>query len=100
MENCVFCKIVRGEIPAEFVYQDEEIAVFPDTHPNAPTHLLLISKKHFLDLNDAPDEIMIKIKNKILELSKEMKSYRIIINGGAAQEVKHLHWHLLGEVVT
>lgn len=100
MENCVFCKIVRGEVPTEFVYQDEEIAVFPDIHPNAPTHLLLVTKKHFLDLNDAPDEILIKIKNKILELSKKMKSYRVIINGGTAQEIKHLHWHLLGEVVT
>ncbi|MBI3559478.1 HIT domain-containing protein [Candidatus Gottesmanbacteria bacterium] len=100
MENCVFCKIVRGEIPTEFVYQDEEIAVFNDVKPQANTHLLIIPKKHFLDLNDAPDEIVLKIKNKILELTKEMKSYRIIINGGAVQEIKHLHFHLLGEVVT
>ena len=84
----------------EFVYQDEEIVVFNDVKPQANTHLLIIPKKHFLGLNDAPDEIVIKIKNKILELSKEMKSYRIIINGGVAQEIKHLHWHLLGEVVT
>ena len=84
----------------EFVYQDEEIVVFNDVKPQANTHLLIIPKKHFLGLNDAPDEIVIKIKNKILELSKEMKSYRIIINGGAAQEIKHLHFHLLGEVVT
>lgn len=100
MENCVFCKIVRGEIPTEFVYQDEAIAVFKDIKPQVKTHLIFVPKQHFLDLNDAPDEIMIKIKNKILELSKKMKSYRIIINGGAAQEIKHLHWHLLGEVVT
>lgn len=100
MENCIFCKIARGEIPTEFVYQDEEIVVFNDIKPQANKHLLIIPKKHFLDLNDAPDEIIIKIKNKILELSKEMKSFRVIINGGAAQEIKHLHWHLLGEVVT
>ncbi|MEK7565670.1 MAG: HIT domain-containing protein [Patescibacteria group bacterium] len=99
MTDCVFCKVVAGEIPAGFVYQDEEIAVFPDVKPQTQTHLLLIPKKHFMDLNDAPDEIILKIKNKILELSKDMESYRVVVNGAAAQEVKHLHFHLLGGVL-
>jgi len=99
MDDCVFCKIVSGQIPADFVYQDEEIAVFPDIKPQAKTHLIFIPKKHFTDLNDTPNEIILKIKDKILELSKEMKSYRIIVNGANAQEVKHLHFHLLGEVL-
>lgn len=99
MEDCVFCKIVKGEIPTDFVYQDNEIAVFNDVKPQAKTHLILIPKRHFLDLNDAPEEIILAIKKKILDLAKEFKSYRVIINGGLAQQVKHLHFHLLGEVV-
>lgn len=99
MNDCVFCKITKGEIPANFVYQDEEIAVFPDIKQQAQTHLLVVPKKHFLDLNDTPDEIVIKIKNKILELSKGMGDYRVVINGAGAQEIKHLHVHLLGGVL-
>lgn len=99
MDNCVFCKIVSGQISADFVYQDEEIVVFPDIKPQAKNHLLFVPKKHFTDLNDASNEIVLKIKDKILELSKEMKSYKIIVNGADAQEVKHLHFHLLGEVL-
>lgn len=99
MDGCVFCKIVKGEIPTDFVYQDEQIVVFNDIKPQANKHLLFVPKKHFLDLNDAPEEIILAIKKKILDLAKEFKSYRIIVNGGLAQEVKHLHFHLLGEVV-
>jgi len=99
VNGCVFCKIVSGAIPVNFVYQDEEIVVFPDMHPQAKTHLLFVPKKHFLDLNDAPNEVILKLKDKVLELSKEMSSYRIIVNGAGAQEIKHLHFHLLGEVV-
>ncbi len=99
MDDCVFCKIIKGEIPAKFVYQDEDMVVFPDIKQQAQTHLLVVPKKHFLDLNDTPDEIILKIKNKILELSKGMGDYRVVINGAAAQEVKHLHVHLLGGVL-
>ena len=85
MDDCVFCKIIKGEIPAKFVYQDEDMVVFPDIKQQAQTHLLVVPKKHFLDLNDTPDEIILKIKNKILELSKGMGDYRVVINGAAAQ---------------
>ncbi len=98
MTDCVFCKIVAGELPVKFVYQDEDMVVFPDIKPQAVTHWLVVPKKHFTDLNDASDEVVLKIKNKILGLSREMKSYRVVINGAAAQEVKHLHFHLLGGV--
>lgn len=99
MEDCVFCKIINGEIPTDFVYQDDKIVVFYDVKPQANKHLLLIPRKHFLDLNDTPENIVLAIKKKILDLAKEFKSYRVIINGGLAQQVKHLHVHLLGEVV-
>jgi histidine triad (HIT) family protein len=102
MKDCVFCKIVAGEIPAEFVYQDEEIAVFPDIKPFAPVHLLYIPKKHIGDLTEAGDALILKIKAKILEKVNELglmeKGYRIVINGGTAKAVPHLHFHLLGEV--
>ena len=99
MDTCIFCRIVKGEIPTDFVYQDEQIAVFKDIKPQAKNHLIFIPKKHALDLNDTPDEMVLAIKNKIIDMAKQFKSYRIIVNGGLAQEVKHLHFHLLGEVV-
>jgi histidine triad (HIT) family protein len=102
MGSCIFCKIIKGELPAEFVYQDGEIAVFPSIDPKAKIHLLIIPKKHIGDFLEITDELIIKIKNKILDLIKEMKmetvGYRISINGGTAKAVPHLHFHLLGEV--
>lgn len=102
MEDCVFCQIVEGKLPSEMVYQDEDIAVFPSIDPKAPVHLLLIPKKHVEHLNDLPDEVLIKIKNKAMEIvtEKELasKGYRVITNGGAAKMVQHLHIHLLGDV--
>lgn len=85
-----------------FVYQDEEIAIFPDKNPAAPVHLLFIPKKHISDLTEAPDEMVLKIQNKILEKIRELglveKGYRIVINGGTAKAIPHLHFHLLGQV--
>ncbi len=98
----MFCKIVRGEIPAKVEYQDNKIIAFGDIHPRAPIHLVFIPKAHIGDLLEADDKIVILIKNKILEKVKELnlveKGYRIVINGGAAKAVPHLHVHLLGEV--
>lgn len=99
MTDCVFCKIVAGELPTKFVYEDDDIAVFPDIKPAAKTHLIAIPKIHFLDLADTPDEIVIKLKNKLVELASPMDDYRIVVNGAAAQQVKHLHFHLLGGVL-
>ncbi len=102
MDDCIFCKIIKGEIPTDFVYQDDEIAVFSDVHPAAPTHLLFIPKNHIEELSDLTDETLIKIKNKLLEKVKELglldKGYRIVINGGSAKAVPHLHFHLMGPV--
>ncbi len=102
MDNCVFCKIVRGEIPTEFVYQDENIAVFADINPAAPVHLLFIPKNHIEEISDLPDEILIKIKDKMLGVVEKLdlkdKGYRFVANGGKAKAVAHLHFHLLGDV--
>ena len=104
-ENCIFCKIIRGEIPSDIVYEDEEIIAFRDIHPAAPIHILVIPKKHIPALThlEKEDESLIgkiyTIINKIAE--KEglaQKGFRVIVNCGedGGQEVEHLHFHLLG----
>ena len=104
-ENCIFCKIVKGEIPSNKVYEDEEILAFTDLNPIAPVHVLVIPKKHISSLVDLKkeDELLIgKIYstiNKIAEKENILnKGYRVIVNCGedGGQEVKHLHFHLLG----
>lgn len=104
MEDCVFCKIIRKEIPANIVYEDDEIIAFHDINPAAPIHILVIPKKHIPSLVqiEETDEAMIGkiygIMNKIAEKQgfKE-KGYRAIVNCGedGGQEVGHLHFHLL-----
>ena len=99
--DCIFCKIATHEISKDFIYEDGEIMVFQDIHPIKEKHLLIIPKKHYVDfmqLND--DKLMVKIKNKIQGLVEENKltnsGFRIVVNGGGAQAVDHLHFHLTG----
>ena len=104
MEDCIFCKIVKGEIPSTKVYEDEEILAFKDINPAAPIHILVIPKKHIKSLVELEkeDEILVgkiyTVINKIAEAQgvKE-KGYRVIVNCGkdGGQEVGHLHFHLL-----
>lgn len=102
MEDCVFCRIAKGTIPVNFVYQDDQIAVFPDKNPIKPTHLLLIPKKHIADLTEIDNGTLGKIKDKVVDLTREKRliktGYRVVINGGAAMGVPHLHFHLLAPV--
>jgi len=99
--DCIFCKIRDREIPKEFTYEDEEIMVFPDIHPVRPIHMLVIPKKHiedFLDFND--QDLMVKVKNTLDKIINETelnkKGYRIGINGGGAQLINHIHFHVSG----
>lgn len=104
MEDCLFCKIIKGEIPSTKVYEDEEILAFKDINPAAPIHILVIPKKHIKSLVELEkeDEILVgkiyTVINKIAEAQgvKE-KGYRVIVNCGkdGGQEVGHLHFHLL-----
>ncbi len=105
MENCVFCKIIKKEIPAEIVYEDEEIMAFKDINPAAPVHILVIPKKHIEKLTDitTEDEMLIgKIYtaiNKIAEkIGVSQNGFRVIANCGenGGQVVKHIHFHILG----
>ena len=104
MEDCVFCKIIKGEIPSNKVYEDEEILAFKDINPAAPIHILVIPKKHIASLVDMKegDEILISkiytVINKIAQdIGIEKKGFRVIVNCGedGGQEVAHLHFHLL-----
>jgi len=104
MENCLFCKIEKGEIPASIVHQDEDVVVFKDIAPKADVHLLIIPRKHIDGLNDLLPEdkdLIGKIMLLLPQLAKEHgldSGFRTIINTGegGGQEVFHLHIHLLG----
>jgi histidine triad (HIT) family protein len=102
--DCLFCRIIRGEIPAKKVYEDNETLVFEDIDPQAPTHVLIIPKKHVVDLKEAEAEdaeIIGKLHLVAAKIARERKienGYRTVFNvgPGAGQSVFHLHLHLLG----
>jgi histidine triad (HIT) family protein len=103
--DCVFCKIIAGEIPSKIVYRDEDVVVFPDINPAAPVHLMVIPVKHIASLADMKDADaavvgkMVRVANKVAkEQGLADKGYRLTINSGpdAGQVVQHLHMHLLG----
>lgn len=104
-ESCIFCKIIRKEIPAAVIYEDERILAFKDINPQAPIHILLIPKDHFATLNDLPEdkkEVISHIFSKARSIAAEMgikeRGYRIVLNTEkeSGQEVFHIHFHLLG----
>lgn len=102
-ENCVFCKIVRGELPSTKYYEDEKVLAFQDANPIAPIHILVIPKKHiksFMELEDMElmEDIMKVIKKIAKERGLDEKGFRIVTNIGedGGQAVKHLHFHILG----
>ncbi len=104
MEDCIFCKIIAGEIPSKRVYEDDELVIFQDIEPKAPVHLLCVPKEHFAylsDLDEARAALVGRILRKIGRFYKELgleEGYRVIINQGenGGQTVPHLHIHLLG----
>lgn len=101
MNDCIFCRIIKKEIPKEFKYEDDFVVAFDDIHPVAPVHLLIIPKEHIDDFFNAKDPkthmaITLAI-HKLIETTGLMgKGYRIEVNGGGAQDVSHLHFHLFG----
>lgn len=104
MEDCIFCKIIKKEIPSEIVYEDEKIIAFKDINPAAPIHILVIPKKHIaslIELEKCDEELIGKIYAVINKIAEEQgvskKGFRVIVNCGedGGQEVGHLHFHLL-----
>ena len=105
MSDCIFCKIAKGDIPSNKVYEDDQILAFRDLDPQAPVHVLVIPKKHLDSLNAATEEdaallshILLKVKDIAASEGLE-NGYRTVINTGddGGQTVKHLHVHILGK---
>jgi histidine triad (HIT) family protein len=105
MTDCLFCKMVSGEIPPDIVYEDDDVLAFNDINPQAPTHILIIPKKHIATLNDA-DESDMAVLGKLNLVAAQLADklgfaeagYRVVMNCNAAggQAVYHIHLHLLG----
>ena len=104
INDCLFCKIVAGQIPAKKIYEDEKALAFEDIHPQAPTHALIVPKKHIAGLKEASAEdaellgYCQLVAAKIARERKIEEGYRTVYNVGprAGQSVFHLHLHLLG----
>ena len=103
--DCIFCKIANGEIPSEFVYEDDQVVVINDLNPQAPVHMLVLPKKHIACLSESSDEDqallghMLRVAAKAAELRGiAAPGFRLVINNGkdGAQSVMHLHMHVLG----
>ena len=104
MNDCLFCKIAKGEIESEILYEDDEIIAFPDINPTAPVHILIIPKTHIAsadDINEENSHLIGKIFMLAKELAKEKgleDGYRIVNNckDDGGQTVDHIHIHLMG----
>lgn len=105
MDNCLFCKIIAGEIPSKKVYEDDDVYAFHDVNPNAPVHVLVIPKRHISSVAEVDDtnietvsRVMLAIPKVARQIGLSENGYRVITNCGedAGQTVKHLHFHILG----
>ncbi len=103
--DCIFCKIISGEIPSKPVFEDDEILAFDDINPQAPVHTLIIPKKHIPTINDIKESDIL-LTGKLIQTAKNIAAekglsengYRLVMNcqEGAGQTVFHIHLHLLG----
>lgn len=104
MDNCIFCKIVKGDIPSTKVYEDEDMIIIKDLNPQAPVHLLLIPKQHYaniIEMTDNQAQTLAKCLKKLSTLTDELglqNGFRLVSNKGedGCQSVGHLHIHILG----
>jgi histidine triad (HIT) family protein len=104
MNNCIFCKIAKKEIPSTSVYEDEHLLAFRDLNPQAPEHILIIPKKHIARVEDLTQDDT-ELMGRMLVAAKTIavglglkKGYRLVFNNGpdGGQEVEHIHLHLMG----
>ena len=103
--DCLFCKLVNRELPADIVYEDDELLAFNDISPQAPTHMLIIPKRHVATVNDLtqdhldlPGKLVLRARTLAQENGFAESGYRLVMNcnGEGGQTVYHLHLHLLG----
>ena len=104
-KDCIFCEIIRGDRPAEFVYQGDTVVAFNDINPKAPVHILVVPKKHIRSINDlteADRDVVAELIFRAKEIAKDQgiarTGYKLTFNveGGGGQIVFHLHMHLVG----
>ena len=103
MPDCIFCKIIRKEISSNIIHETDSLVVFPDINPAADIHLLIVPKKHIGGISDISKEYSDLLAEVYMVASKLVEDnnlkdnlYRVSVNGGKAQHVPHLHFHLLG----
>ena len=103
MSDCIFCKIANGEIPSDFLYEDENVVAFRDLNPQAPVHVLVVPKAHHENFVDSvPAETLLSMEKAVSTVAEKCgvaeSGFRCIMNTGAAagQTVMHLHMHVLG----
>lgn len=108
MNDCLFCKIAKGEVEAKVEWQDDQVMVIHDIHPKAPVHLLVIPKEHVMDsMNDIDDQhdvilhrMFMAARDMAQKFGSDKAGYKLLFNvgAGAGQSVMHLHLHLLGKL--
>lgn len=103
MDDCIFCKIIKGDILKEFTYQSDTLVVFPDINPSADIHLLIVPKMHIRGVGEIREEhskllaeVYATVNKLVADNNLTDDLYRVVVNGGRAQHVPHLHFHLLG----
>jgi histidine triad (HIT) family protein len=105
MDDCIFCRIARGEIPSTVVLEDADFVAFRDLHPKAPQHVLVVPREHIVSLNDlqgGPDGLGGSLLRFVVSVADRLgvreSGYRVLTNVGpdGGQEVQHLHFHILG----
>lgn len=98
--NCIFCKIINNEIPSMKIYEDDVVLAFLDVNPDSDGHTLIVPKKHYKDITDIPDDVLLHIYKtakklmKLLEEKLNCDGFSLLQNNGDAQEVKHYHLHV------
>jgi histidine triad (HIT) family protein len=104
-QDCIFCQIIQGEKPGDFVFQDDSVVAFKDRNPQAPVHILILPKKHIRSINDLSEddrpvisEMFLRAKEIAAEMNISQSGYKLVFNveKGGGQYVFHLHLHLIG----
>lgn len=101
MDNCIFCKIINGEIPSKKIYEDDKVIAILDLHPAANAHTLIIPKKHITDMVELDNETLLHINEVVKKITPILmnktnsKGFSTRVNYGDSQEIKHYHMHLL-----
>lgn len=103
MDDCLFCKIIRKEIPKDFEYESDSLVAFLDINPSADVHILIVPKEHIGGIGDIDSkrsgllvEVYEAVRKLVAKKNLQDNLYRVVVNGGKAQHVPHLHFHLLG----